>query len=363
MNKATNDFPVEELPPSGYAQWDAFVETSVEKSPFSKLAWLEAFTAASARNSFSISVVRSKSGDIAAGVALLQRITPVGTANLVIPDNVHPQNSILFKPLPTEQPNRIYSHRQACASALIQHLQKRSYGSIRLIHHPAVMDVRPFIWSGWTIKPRYTFLIDLPAFGGVESFTPQNRARYRKCSTAEFRVATFESVIPHVNTFLNLLAKTYHRQGLGPDEYGMHEIPIYLKHLAARERLLYFEARDQADKPLAARLVVPATDGTVYDWLAATDPEFLKTGVTAFLIGEMLAELQRREFSRFDFGGANAQKIAEFKQGFNGELIRGYETYWESRSLRHRLVRNLGSSAYRLRKVIGGMKKQDGNAP
>lgn len=341
----------EELPEADYPEWDAFVDGSVEKSPFSKLAWLQAHRENSSRHSFSIAVVRDKVGEIAAGVALLKRSKPVSSEDLVVPP-LHPYNSLLLRPLTTQEPNRIYTSRSSYASALVEFLRAQNFFSCRLIHHPRLDDVRPFLWDGWRISPAYTFLVNLRTIEGVSSFTPSYRTRYRKCVEEGYRMATAASVCDALPRFMPLINATYRRRGMEPGDYGLDGLPGYLRTLDTQKALLYFEATNPQGKVVAARILVPAADGQVYDWVAGTDPEHLKSGVTVFLVVEILLELQRRGFRAFDFGGANTPGVADFKQGFNGSLVFGFDTQLPPASTRNRLIAAAADGAHRFRQIV-----------
>lgn len=358
MTPSGSEVRFDELPEAHYQEWDAFVDASVEKSPFSKLAWLRAHRDNSARHSFAIAVSRDKSGEIAAGVALLKRSKPLSPDELVVPP-LHPYNSLLLRPLTTKEPNRIYASRNAFGAALVRFLRTQGIFSCRLIHHPRLDDVRPFMWDGWRITPAYTFLLDVLALDGVASFTPAYRTRYRKCIEEGFRMATTASVCNAIPRFMPLIEATYRRRGMEPGEYGLDGIPTYLRSLDAQKALLYFEATTDGGKAVAARILVPAADGLVYDWIAGTDPEYLKSGVTVFLVAEILLELQRRGYRTFDFGGANTPGVADFKQGFNGALVFGFDTLLPPVSVKNRLLAAAANGAYRVRKTIRSFRKKN----
>ncbi|NUN93604.1 MAG: GNAT family N-acetyltransferase [Verrucomicrobiae bacterium] len=268
--------------------------------------------------------------------------------------NLHPYNSIHFRPLPTREPDRIYRFRMEAATALIDYVRRLGFVSMHFAHHPAVEDVRPFLWNGWRIDPAYTFHIPLEGFESVVGLTHANRKQHRKCQEAGFQVKTFPCVGTHFETFKELLRKTWIRQGLNPVHCGIESsVPHYVERLDKAGALWYAEARTAEGQPVAGRILVPAADGTVYDWLAGTNPEFLRSGVSVFLIAETLFEAKRRSYRLFDFGGANTPGIADFKQGFNGKLVCGFETRWESPSLIHRGRRWAGRRWHRLRRAMG----------
>lgn len=356
MTHSAPEIRFEELPESDYDQWDVFVDASVERSPFSKLAWLRAFRETSPRHSFSIVVSKNKSGKIAAGAALPMRAKPLSSDELVVPP-LHPYNSLLLSPLATAEPDRIYTSRHSYTAALIGFLREKNYFTCRMIHHPRIDDVRPFIWDGWTTVPAYTFFVDLPTLNGASTFTHACRKQHRKCAEAGFRVTVSNRVGLGLGHFMNLINATYRRRGMEPLDYGLESIPAYVCLLDPLDALLYCEASTGDGRVVAARILVPANDGIVHDWVAGTDPEHLRSGVTTFLVAEILLELQRRGFRTFDFGGANTPGVADFKQGFNGALVLGFETFLGPTTLRNVLVQTAASQMHRARQLTRSLGK------
>ena len=355
MSVADPTFAVEELALNGDDEWDRFVDESVEATPFSKIAWLRAFNTNSPKNNFSIGVIRDKAGKISAGMTLLRTVNKLGQPVAIVP-GLHPYNSFLFRPLATTELDRIYRHRRTCTEALMKFAKQGSFASIRLIHHPDVSDVRPFVWDGWQVVPAYTFLVDLLKFEEVASFSHANRKQHRKCVEAGFKLIQHDKVQPHTETILTLLRKTFERQGLDPNRLdphhgGLEAYARYIEQLDKTGMLRYFAAQTADGQTVSARVGVVSANGTIYDWIAGTDPDFLKQGAAVFLIAEVLMELKRAGFKQFDFGGANTPSIADFKQGFNGELIMGFETLWASPALRHMLARVAGTMIHGLRNL------------
>lgn len=351
MTPSGSEVRFEELPEADYPEWDAFVDASVEKSPFSKLAWLQAHRETSTRHSFAIAVSRNKAGEIAAGVALLKRSKPLSSDELVVPP-LHPCNSLLIRILATTEPDRVYSHRNGYAAALAKFLRSQGFFSCRLVHHPRVTDVRPFVWDGWTIGLAYTFFVDLGALNGIATFSGPNRSRHRKCVEAGFRITSSNAVGEAAAIFMPLIEATYRRRGMEPRDYGLDALPTYFRVLDPQNALLYFAASTADGTVVAARVLVPSADGMVHDWVAGTDPEYLKSGVTAFLVAEILLELQRRGYRTFDFGGANTPGVADFKQGFNGALVFGFDTVLPPVSVKNRLVAAAADGAHQMRQFL-----------
>lgn len=338
------------LESSDMGAWDAFVDESSEQSPFSKVAWLEAFSSLSPRNSFSVVAVLGASGRIDAGITLLKRRTPLGIQNCIVPV-MHPQSSLLFRMPETSELDRIYRFRHSCTQAIVERLNGMGFASIRFVHHPGVQDVRPFIWKGWTTCPAYSFQINLSDYKGASSLNHSNRKLFRKCQEEGWTLTVERDPAPLLDTMRKLVCETYQRQGLNPVLHGADAIIAYKDALKAGNAV-WFHASRGKEEPAYAQIMVLSRDGTAYGWIAGISTEHFRSGVTTFAIAKALDWLKASGVKTFDFAGANTPKIAAFKQGFNGTLIHGFETYRSSRKLHHRIVRAGGSCFHRMRVLL-----------
>lgn len=334
-----------------FNEWDSFVDESMDKCPFSQIAWLKAFASTSPRNSFSIAVLRSKTGAIVAGMTVLVRRTPMGSCNAVVP-TLHPYNTFVFRKPDTQEPDRIYRFFFEATKQLMDFSREQGFGAIRFIHHPGILDMRPFAWDGWKVTPAYTFHIDLLQEDIIRSFTGSHRRRYKRCQESGFAFKSINGAKANLPTVLEIYHDTYTRKGLDAEHHGMSVLPAYLPEIERAEPLLYYEVQTSDGRPAAYQVLVPGKNGVAYAWIAGTRSEFLKSGVTVFLFGEMFKHLKELGFKWFDFGGANTPGIVDFKQGFNGRLIHGFETCYLSTKLYHRVVRAGGSSLHRMRTLL-----------
>jgi hypothetical protein len=321
-------------------EWDAFVTTSLQGSPYSIACWLRAFADCSPKNRYRVAVVRTGSGGISAGITLLLAKNRLGQTRAITP-GYFPYNGLLVAPRQSTERDKLY--RGFCREqiALLRLIRRLNLVSARFIHHPSVLDVRPFMWHGWQIRPAYTFLIDLKDWNGADSIARGLRKKFRRCQEVGYTFRAHQSLGGKAREFVELLEKTLVRQGLIIDPLlgGIDQYEKYLNSLDAHGALRYYEALSPNGQIASAQVAVPGFQHDIYAWLQATDPEHLRFGASTYLFVELFNHLKAEGWASFDFGGANTPRIAEFKQGFNGTLVAGHETQWESPKLFDRAIR------------------------
>jgi len=162
-----------------------------------------------------------------------------------------------------------------------------------------------------------------------------------------------------------MLEKTFIRQGLNIEQIHRflgpvsNYLPIF-SSLSGNPSVVCYLARHPSKGVGAIRVGMKAADGTFYDWLAGNDPDHFQHGSSSFLVSEILHDLRLMGMQRFDFGGANTPKIADFKQGFNGELVMPIQTLWESNSPYHVAIRSAGRFKHEAFQVFKRLKKSSG---
>lgn len=331
-------------------EWDAFVATSPSGNPYSKSYWLKAFREVGVRDAaFRILVTRNKAGSIASGVALCVDHNRVKQPRVL--GTFAQYSSYIFAPSTSESIDRILRAQAEMASSMTMALERAGFESIRLIHHPEVTDVRSMMWQNWIASPAYTFIISLSALTGLNFLMPSQRKQVNKAVKEGFQFNVYHSMSQLEDRIIAMLKKTFIRQKLNindldPSIGGLDGYYKFLKALSGTVKIRVFEAVDSKGTTAAMRVVLLGEDGTCYDWLAGNDPEYNSVGASSFLVYNTLMSLKKEGMKKFDFGGANTQKIADFKQAFNGNLVCGFQTSWKSDRVSHKLSRSLAKVSY-----------------
>ena len=150
-------FTVEKMPQNTYHIWDDFLKNSSQRNVFSMSVWLNIIAEA-----FGFKVVIYgcfRNSQLVGGCGLLVR-KKYGAVISVPKESLMPYQSIILKDFDYKLEAKTISQNIQINSCIIEALQK-DFDYISLIHHPAFVDVRPFLWKNWDVKPRYNFIITL----------------------------------------------------------------------------------------------------------------------------------------------------------------------------------------------------------
>ena len=258
-----------------------------------------------------------------------------------------PYGGFLFAPPSATRAAQEEGKRHAIAAQLIERLEK-DFHYVLLRHPPALQDVRPFRWAGWSAEVRYTYVVplqDADRIGEADGVGEMEaawtncehsiRKQINKAERQGIEVVVGEEA-DGVGSFLRLQDRSFARQKVAPP-LSRDRMRDFYERLRARGLCRLYVAEDSSGRPLSARIVIPGFD-TAYDWVAGADPDYYATGATPFLVWTILKEMSETH-SYFDFSGANLPSVAKFKRGFGGELRSCYVTEKYSSMLSKALVR------------------------
>ncbi|OGP75996.1 MAG: hypothetical protein A2W09_06675 [Deltaproteobacteria bacterium RBG_16_50_11] len=130
-------------------------------------------------------------------------------------------------------------------------------------------------------------------------------------------------------------ANTMDRKGLAP-YLPESEFRRYFETLRAADLCRLFHARLPGGRPIATQLILLGPSPVTHTVTAASDPEFQRIGVTAFLRWKTFEALSALGFSGNDLTGAGLNSVTHFKSQLGGDLHL-FLVLDSPRSLRYRL--------------------------
>jgi hypothetical protein len=95
---------------------------------------------------------------------------------------------------------------------------------------------------------------------------------------------------------------------------------IYFKALRQAELCRLFHARLPDGRPIATQLVLLGPGSITHTVTAASDPEYLQTGVNAFLRWKSFLAVSEMGYSGNDLTGAGLTPVTHFKSQLGGDL-------------------------------------------
>ncbi|MBN1994979.1 MAG: GNAT family N-acetyltransferase [Anaerolineae bacterium] len=304
------------LKPDEYQAWDCLVATAQTGSIFNSTAWLNAVARLFNRELRIWGVYRNEELVAGTGLVSFKLLSFIKVAGFL---PITPYNSIIIQPRDSDKEARCASYRLAVLELLARVLATEA-DVVDIINHPALTDIRPFSWLGWSSKIRYTYLIDISKPGQLWEQTYEAfRRQVRKCEREKIELECNADS----KTLYQLYHGTYEKQGrrIYVDESSFCGLCEVLK---AEARLAIYIARREG-QAISGLGIVKDYRGVIHEWVAGTNPEYLKLGVASFMLWTVIEQLAREGFTCFDLNGANVPAIARHKSQLGGRLTPYYE--------------------------------------
>ena len=190
---------------------------------------------------------------------------------------------------------------------------------------PGVQDVRPFVWKGQVVRPRYTYTLPLPGWREQADKTVFQKARKaEKGGYTVEKTSDYEAV-------QGCLEGAQDRKGF--DHKVSARGLARLAELMGGDHFVCFLARDADGAPKGAWVRIYVPGGRALAWSAGVHTEALKDGVNSLLGVHALEWFESKGCTSFDFVGANIPGVAAMKEAWGGELTPYYVV--SPRNLRH----------------------------
>jgi hypothetical protein len=295
-----------------FENWNALVAASPQGSIYSNTTYLDALCAATG-DSFRV-LAASRGDELLGGVALYERGS--GGTRRVAPRLLLYYNGLVLRDEPSKYPSQRTARLIEATSELEPALVGAGYDGITLKSRSSFSDARVFMTRGWNVRPAYSYVVPLDDLALAWERIEQNLRRLIKRCTAEgLRLSDDDDF----DRFYEMHEVTSSRKGTDlylPREPFRH----YVETLRAAGLCRLYHARLTNGRSVAAQLVLLGPNPVSHTVSAATDPDFLSMGATAFLrwkVFEALAELGSKGN---DLTDAALNPVSHFKSQLGGEL-------------------------------------------
>ena len=196
---------------------------------------------------------------------------------------------------------------------------------IRFIHPTGLHDMRPFVWTNYNIKPRYTYHISLKSnkekiFNNFKSKTKnmiKRALKYHEIIINNGDKKNYFEIIEQVR-------KRYEEQGLrmpGSNEY----FEFIYKELYERNQIIIKVARNNNNNKFVTGFIVLKYNKKILNWLGATPPKEDFKGINELIMWTVIRENINNELENYDLVGANTKHLCKFKSNFGPILKEYYE--------------------------------------
>ncbi len=305
------NFEVRLLNESEFPLWDAFVEESPEGTLFHKSFWLNA-----SGTKFLI-YGYFKGGELFAGIPVVCR-----RAKTVDMPPLTPYLGVIFQQRETKYVNRISEEKEI--NSEIARQIKHDFNNGYFQFTPGERDLQPFIWAGFSVGMRYTYIISLDASLEEiwQSMNDKRRNDIRKAE-ADGIIVTSGADFDKVYT---LVAKTFARQ----EKTATFQAAAYRYHTALKERgqCQAFLAQGKNGEDMAA-MYLAWDNKRGYYLLGGYDPEQSHHGASALAMWAAIKFTKEKlGLNEFDFEGSMVPQIEQFFRKFGGTLTPYYTVRW-----------------------------------
>jgi len=239
--------------------------------------------------------------------------------------------------------------RQKEIASLVAGYIKRDFVRIDFRCSPDIVDMQPFIWAGYKVGVRYTYIVDLTDLDRAwDEMQQKRRNDIRKAEKAGYFV--HRSV--ELNQLLDIIKATLERQCLWRTEYSSI-IRRYDKSLRLLYRRETFGIFDSQRELVAGVYIAWDNKRSYYLWggYKASPGSGKYRGAPALALWEAM-KFTRNELGlhQFDFEGSMNPSIERFFRKFGGRLVPTFTASWiNPRWFPYRFLR---SGLYNLKKVF-----------
>jgi len=295
-----------------YPAWSRLVASSPQGMIYSTPEYLDVLCAAAGGRFRMLGALRGE--ELVGGVALYEASSPFGIS--VSNRLLLYFNSLVLREYDTRYPSQRTARQLEILACLEEFLSRTRYARLRLHNHWSLIELRPFIAHGWTVRPSYTYLVPLTDLKDLWSRIDKNLHRLiERCTQHQVTVSADDDF----EALYRLHRETHDRKAS----------PLYLPHAAFRR---YFEglksqnlcglftARLPDGRAVASQLVLLGNHPASHTVCAGADPEFMNLGTTPFLRWRVFEELAKLGYVVNDLTDAALNPVTKFKSQLGGNL-------------------------------------------
>lgn len=209
---------------------------------------------------------------------------------------------------------KVLEARRRILDAMAGYLQSQRFKVVTVALDYQIQDTLPFLWRGFKVVPRYTYVIDLNQ--SVAEIVGAFSATRRNDISKARRDGLIVQDVSDPEIVARLVQKTLKRQRARP---YVAEIDRILRGFARPENS-YALAAYKGTTPIAALLVIH-DQSTAYYLLGGYDAEDRHHGAGALILERAIQRAKEKGLKHFDFEGSTIPQIERFFRGFGGRLV------------------------------------------
>ena len=214
----------------------------------------------------------------------------------------------------SERPFTLNRRKRLAIDELATFYKKNKFASDLTLSH-IVNDVRPFLWQGFIVSPKYTYHIDITSPG--QKTDPKAINIVRKAIKLGYTCETtldFDAVV-------KCQYAPYFRQGKSISGFLTVDEFQSIYNLIGDKGFVAFLCCDSKGKPQGASIHFFVPGGWAMDWSSGVETTALKNGANYLLNEFAINFFTEKHCKIYDFAGANIPSIAASKEAWGGDLV------------------------------------------
>jgi hypothetical protein len=211
----------------------------------------------------------------------------------------------------------------------------------RIVCSADYTDPRPFVWRGFDLQPRFTYVLDLADVTPEEAMRPFSKSLRREIDE-DVDVTIDVEGRAGAREICESVTDRYDEQ----DEPSPLQWPFVRDLVGALDDACRIYVARDADGDYLSGMLVLVSDGTAYYWQGGASATHDGVSVNTLLhwrvIRDVIDAPELADVTQYDLVGANTERICDYKRKFGGRLVPYYTV--ESSGIGMELAK----SAYRL---------------
>lgn len=300
--------------------WNEFVDEEKDGILFQRTDWMKAIFRQQdpSIDCRVLACFNNKNGKLVGGIAFGVK-KKLGIWIMVQPHNT-PFSGLLISHRKSTYPSKDQSFRFEIMSLIAQKMEG-DLNFISILTPLEIKDIRPFIWRNYKTSTLYTFYArDLNPQEAINSFNPDVRRQATKATKLPLSIKQGHEA-KLINDFFHLQELTFKRQNHN-FKFNNHAFERLINELVSSVNVTFYVAYFEGS-PIAGQVVLYYKKKAYY-WLAASHPDYLKSGANQALLTFIIEDFNTRKINNFDFVGANTPGVADYKASFNFPLVNYY---------------------------------------
>ncbi|HAS82031.1 MAG TPA: hypothetical protein DCS43_04995 [Verrucomicrobia bacterium] len=310
----SDNLQVRPLATHEYNRWNRLVAEAPSGSPYARTDYLTVLSETTGDRFSCLGVFHGE--ELVGGCPLYFRRSKVG--DQVIRRPLLACLSPVIREVPSKSPHRRASRQLAVLCSLANYLKTVDCAHMVLVFSPALSDIRPFQSAGWTVRPEYSFLIDLSDMEAAWNRVDHNQARLIRRAEAAGLVITNDD---DFDSFFRLHIEIHKRKQATiylPEE----KFRAYFNRLKALNLCRLYHARLPNGKAIARQLVLTGPHPVTHTVCAGSDADYLSLGGNPFLRWKVCESLSAIGYRANDLSGAPyPHDVSRFKSQLGAELV------------------------------------------